>query len=68
MKTQQQNKGLKKTMNIRLQILKWLSLLQFPACACDLAGWLSHFTLFRRTYRQQQNTQLIFTNTYKTNY
>lgn len=49
MKTRKQINQLKRTLKIQLQILRWLSLLQFPSCPGGLAGRLSHFALFRRT-------------------
>jgi hypothetical protein len=36
-------------MELRLQILRWLSLLQFPACAGGQAYKQSQYALFRRT-------------------
>ena len=36
------------TMKIRIRLLRWLSLLQFPALPGDLTEKLSHFALFRR--------------------
>ena len=35
-------------MKIRIRLLRWLSLLQFPALPIDLTEKLSHFALFRR--------------------
>ena len=48
-KNLQRDKRLKKTMKIRLQILRWLSLMQFPAFSGIQVRKLSHFALFRRT-------------------
>ena len=49
------------TMKIRIRLLRWLSLLQFPALPGGAAGKLSHFALFRRP------PALVLTNTiYKT--
>lgn len=36
------------TMKIRIRLLRWLSLLQFPALPGDRTEKLSHFALFRR--------------------
>ena len=36
-------------MKIRICLLRWLSLLQFPACPIGQSGKLSHFVLLRRT-------------------
>lgn len=36
------------TMKIRIRLLRWLSLLQFPALPGGQADKLSHFALFRR--------------------
>ena len=49
------------TMKIRLQILRWLSLLQFPACPGGQACKLSQYALFRRT-----PTLIHFDDNYKT--
>lgn len=35
------------TMKMRIRLLRWLSLLQFPALPGGVADKLSHFTLFR---------------------
>jgi len=43
-------KLLKLTMKIRLQILRWISLMQFPALPGNQEQILSHFALFRRTF------------------
>ena len=49
-KKRERTKLLKRlTMKIRLQILRWLSLLQFPACPGGQACKLSQYALFRRT-------------------
>ena len=49
LKIRNQNKQLKRTMKIRLQILRWLSLLQFPALPFGQECKLSQYALFRRT-------------------
>ena len=47
-KTQRTNFLKRLTMKIRIRLLRWLSLLQFPALPGDLTEKLSHFALFRR--------------------
>ncbi len=42
------SKPLKLTMKIRLQILRWLSLMEFPAFAGCQVRKLSHYALFRQ--------------------
>ena len=56
MKTQKQTKELKQTTKIRLQILRWLSLMQFPAFPGSQAQRLSLFALFRR---KQSSERLV---------
>ena len=55
LKNRQRIKRLLQTMKIRLQILRWLSLLQFPACLGGQAGKLSQYALFRRIQTIQLN-------------
>jgi len=56
LKNRQRIKRLLKTMKIRLQILRWLSLTQFPACLGGQVVKLSQYALFRRTQTIQPNT------------
>jgi hypothetical protein len=64
LKNIQRNKEIQPTMKIRLQILRWLSLLQFPALPGSRASKLSHFALFRRTYSSTA-FKIIFLKTLK---
>jgi hypothetical protein len=53
------------TMKIRIRLLRWLSLLQFPALPGYRTEKLSHFALFRRPPAQKHKNDNYKTLKYK---
>jgi hypothetical protein len=48
LKETDRNRQMTKTTKIRLETLRWLSLLELSVCLGSRSGKLSHFALFRR--------------------